>query len=39
MICTCVNGAYSGFAYGFVGAINFIAPAKRIREGQLKTFV
>ena len=31
MICTCVYGAYSGFAYGFVGAINFIAPAKRIR--------
>ena len=24
---TSVNDAYSGFTYGFVGAINFIAPA------------
>ena len=29
---TCVNDAYSNFIYRFVGAINFIAPAKRITE-------
>ena len=28
---TCVNNAYSDFIYRFVGAINFIAPAKKIR--------
>ena len=28
---TCVNEAYSDFRYRFVGAINFIAPARRIR--------
>ena len=28
---TCVNDAYSDFSYRFVGAINFIASAKRIR--------
>ena len=28
---TCVNDVYSDFIYRFVGAINFIAPAKKIR--------
>ena len=28
---TCVNDAYSDFIYRFVGAINFIAPSKKIR--------
>ena len=28
---TCVNDAYSDFTYRFVGAINFIAPSKKIR--------
>ena len=28
---TCVNDAYSDFTYRFAGAINFIAPSKRIR--------
>ena len=28
---TCVNDAYSDFIYGFVEAINFIAPSKKIR--------
>ena len=28
---TCVNDAYSDFIYRFIGAINFIAPSKRIR--------
>ena len=28
---TCVNNAYSDFIYRFVGAINFIATAKKIR--------
>ena len=28
---TCVNNAYSDFIYRFVWAINFIAPAKKIR--------
>ena len=27
---TCVNNAYSDFIYRFVGAINFIVPAKKI---------
>ena len=28
---TCANDVYSGFIYRFVGAINFIAPSKKIR--------
>ena len=28
---TCVNDAYSDFIYWFLGAINFIAPSKKIR--------
>ena len=28
---TCVNDAYSDFKYRFIGAINFIAPSKKIR--------
>ena len=28
---TCVNDAYSDFTYRFIGAINFIAPSKKIR--------
>ena len=28
---TCVNDDYSDFIYRFVGAINFIAPSKKIR--------
>ena len=31
LVYTSVNDAYSDFIYRLVGAINFIAPAKRIR--------
>ena len=37
---TCVNDIYSDFIYRFVGAIHFIAPAKRIRvKANSKTLV
>ena len=28
---SCVNGTYSDFMYRFVGAVNLIAPAKKLR--------
>ena len=34
---TCVNDTYLDFIYRFVGAINFIAPAKKVRvKGKSK---